>query len=422
MKQTGELLWARSWSAGEGGSLTELGKDGSLLMEDGNGHVWVRPDGTERHLPPGFVPFHTPDADGWFGGVFSDRQTGSVSGYGFQHAETDARRALASDTRSAALQVGRPELIDGRFYYALVDASGGATVAVEGADFAMNLPLEGETELPELLPGPTHTLISLASRPLALLERATLELARLDAPPPDTRDLYPRVDGEWFVAFVQPGFSAADPSHPFHVAPLERAYRVHAPTARVDTTPLPALPDGLMRYEYTSCTWVTAGSSVDGQLAQPLAAPDVVEPAPVRLHVESDDGQGWEPLGEPFIFGTDARADRVGDSWLLRTGDARNRYCAERPTSEPGIPLPDALAGVTVQVVAPDGQSFGFGGRADQVEVLERDVSLSVDGNCALITGEGEARIHDLRTHDEQDLDLAGAVWLYPFLAGPTGW
>lgn len=410
----GEVRWARRWAEGQGGEVRAFGADGSLLLESEAGYRWVRPDGSERALAPGFSPFEAPDAEGWLGGVFLE--DGQVSGYGFQHVETDARRVVEQAPRPAR-ERGRLQLVDGRFHHALLDQDGQAWVIVTGPEQQWQLALDDVHELPELLAGPTHSLVHVAGRPVALLERESRELTPLVAPPLPDGWLELRVDGDWFVAHADTPTAPADPDSPFHLPPPARAYRVHAPSASLDTEPAPAVADGRVAYAYASCSIYSPPRSLDGRLIALLAPSDVPEPAPVQLHLERADGQGWEPLGRPVVLGTDHTLLRAGDSYLLQSDDVTRRYCAFRPTGDASELADEVLVGRSAQVIAPDGALIAFSIERP-ITSPPRDLTLSADGTCALETGADGARLHDLLTHEATAVELPNPRLLYPAAGG----
>lgn len=420
LTRDGELLWARSWAADEGGEVEAFGADGSVVLLSQGRYSWVQPDGSERQIAAGFIPLEAPDAEGWMPGMFSQDDGSTV--HGFQHIVTDQRRLVVGETRSDLRELGSQDLVGGRFYYTFIDTAGVVSLGVEGPDSQTTFVLEGETELPYLTRGPTHTLVHVGTRPVALLERAALKLTKLVAPAQDAesaedaengRQLYLRADGDWFVVTVQNANVPLDTSHRDHVPPVERVYRIHAPTGRLDAEPAPPVPEGLARFDYSICYQWASGQSVNGQLVQALAPLDAETPL-VQLYLEGpgDEGEGWTALGRPVAYGMGPSAQQVGESWLLRSGDVRNTYCNYPWIDEPSALGPEVLLGQSVQVVAPDGEIIAFDVGADGFGVLDHGISLSVDGRCALIRSGAEYRIHDLTTHDEQVIDLPNARWL----------
>jgi len=414
LTRSGELLWAHSWSADEGGDVAAFGADGSVLLWSRGRYSWLQPDGSERLLAAGFTPLSTPDAEGWMPGIFG--QGDAVTVRGFQHAATDEKRVLAGETRSDLRELGRPELADGRFYYTFIDTAGVVGLGVEGPGSERTQVLEGESELPSLTGGPTHTLVHVGTRPAALLERATLKLTPLEGPAEsddsaeDRRQRFLRADGDWFVLTVELGRAPLDAAHPDHAPPAERVYRIHAPTGRLDAEPAPPLPEGLARFDYSTC-WASTSQSVDSQLVQALAPLDEETPL-VRLYVEGLDDEGWTVLGQPIAYGMGPGVQRVGETWVLRAGDVRNTYCNYPWFDDPSALGPEVLVGNSVQVVAPDGEVVAFEGQNPKGQLEER-IALSADGSCALIASEDRTWIHDLVTHEEQDLDLPNARWLH---------
>jgi hypothetical protein len=411
LTRRGEPLWVRDATADQG-EVWAFGADGSLLLRNRGLHTLVRTDGSQRRLAAGFVPSDAADAAGWLPGSFSEHDV--ATGHGFQHVETDEQRVLVGETRSDLRALGSQDVVDGRFYYTLIDSAGVPSLVVEGPDLERTFVLDGETELPSLTRGSTHTLIHVGTRPVALLERASLELTPLAGQPApsveDGQSLYLRADGDWFVVTVENPRAVFDAAHPGYAPPVQRVYRIHAPTGWLDAEPALPVPEGLARFDYSPCIAGLSGQSVDGQLVQGLAPLADATPL-VQLYIEGLQDEGWTAIGQPIAFGIGLSAQRVGESWLLRSGDVRNTYCNFSGPADPSALGPDVLVGYSVQVVAPDGEVIAFEAN-ESTRRLEHEIALDVDGRCALISREGETWIHDLTSHEEQVIDLPNARWL----------
>jgi hypothetical protein len=113
----------------------------------------------------------------------------------------------------------------------------------------------------------------------------------------------------------------------------------------------------------------------------------------------------WKRIGLPLTSMGIATAVHVHNSWIIHAETGEASFCTQFKPFE-GSP-PEALAGNSLQIVAPGANPVTFG------EPLPRRVTLDPSGTCAIVEFDSEVRVYDLSAGRVALLsDLRTATWL----------